>query len=147
VIKRGPQQDTTTTGPAGKTRPAPSASSTSTLAGGQDDEAAAAETVRVSDEFVQLKGAAVLKCRLQSSLGSADRGDLFWPAEPGGLVAVAAAAAELQTGAPLTADQHQHWTGRQAARLVVEWFTSDGLQVSPSEPLAKGKSSPRAPGR
>lgn len=115
VIKRAPQEPQ-------------AARSSPTANAAKEEKGEEMEVIRVNDEFVQLKAGVVLKCKPQSSSSSlgaqplplVDRGDLSWPSE-------------LQTG-PLPAASTSN-----RAHFSIEWITSDGLQVNPAEPLAKGK--------
>lgn len=82
--------------------------------------------IRVNDEFVQLNSPAVLRCKLQSSsLGAGlqaaanSMGGDFW--RPPGQV-------QVHSQVPTTAPSS------------IEWFTSDGFQISAGEQLARGKS-------
>lgn len=103
------------------------------------------EVIRVNDEFVQLKGAVVLKCKLQSSsLGSPleRAGDLFWPTTTGQLgdAGDGSGPSSSSSSSPswLTTDSNAPFQGGRG-HFSIEWLTSDGLQVSSAEPLAKGK--------
>lgn len=82
----------------------------------------------MSDEFVQLNAPIVLRCQLASSdLAASRQEDDQDDEQP-------QAAATRLAGQPEGGPQHQ-----QKSRQTIEWFTSDGLQVSPTWPSDSGQ--------